>query len=545
MERDNVGATLDELVEWADRALREPPVDTGHAELALQLLSDELGVRDLGQLRTGDLAELLLGVYPEAVEPGHEEDAVVALHHLITFGAETGRLDAGHAAALRQELDDIEPELGGAPEVDLKEAYGLPDRIGPLRLPAEPELAAAARKVAVIERARRLALWCGEGRAVFETVGLGDEDRAAAASELGESEEDIVQLYLLAEDVDFIVPGEEGTQLGEAADVWPDGGDEDVLDIWGRALAAVLAWSLLTDADRAGEGELDFEGAGAWFMPLFLARYRGLPVPAISEMIFDLATPELVADDARARWDAWTAEHGDPAEVLLGRLTELGAVDISDGVTRATPLAVWAMRDELLDSGVEVPLLPPADELSAADLLELALSGMDGELEVEAEAWLARRSGDAAAAELLAAAAEGGAAERTVAAALIRERIGVEAETQLRKALDVPMLRPHAKASLELLLGPHPDFAATEEDGARLLVDEIAGSVHGVAEEDVPTLLGATVPAGYATLFETVWRLDHPDTHRVLTLIGEHHPDKATAKQARRAAHKAAGRTHS
>lgn len=545
MEQDNVGATLDELVQWADKALREPPVDTGHAELALRLLSEELGVHDLAQLRPGHLAELLLGVYQEAVEPGHEADAVVALHHLLTFAGDTGRLTAEDVTALREELDYIEPELGAVADVDLREAYGLPDRIGPLRLPTEPELAEAARRTRVLDRAKRLALWCGEGRATFESVGLGAEDRAAAASELGESEEDIIQLYLLAEDVDFIIPGPEGTQVGEAVDAWPEGSDEDVLDTWDRALAAVLAWSLLTDADRAGEDGLDFEGAGAWFMPLFLSRYRGLPVAAISEMIFELATTELVADDARARWDAWVAEHGEPAEVLLRRLTELGAVEISDGVARATPLAVWAMRDELIESGVEVPLLPPAEELSAADLLELALSGMDGELEAEMEAWLGRRSGDAAAAELLAAAAEGGAPERTIAAGLIRERIGAEAEAQLRKALDVPMLRRHAKASLELLLGPHPDFAATEEDGAWLLVDEIAGSAHGIADEDLPVLLGATVPPEYAALFDTMWRLDHPDTRRVLTLLGEHHPDKAVAKQARKAAYKAADRARS
>ncbi|MBK1788489.1 hypothetical protein [Prauserella cavernicola] len=544
MEQDNVGAVIGELTAWADKADRVPALDLDDAELALQLLSDELGVHDLAQLEPGQLDELLLGIYPEAVEPGHAPAALVALHHLLTFAGETGRLDEAAVAALRGELDEIEPELSDG-EVNLKEAYGLPDRIGPLRLPADDELAATARGIAVLERARELAVWCGDGRATVESVGLDDEDRAAAAAELGRSEEDIVQLYLIAEDIGFIVPGEDGTLVGESVQDFPDGADEDVLELWDQAFAATLAWSLLTDADLAGEEALDFEGAGAWFMPLFLSRHRGLPTPAISEMIFDLATEELVADEARQRWDEWVRVHGDPAEVLLARLTELGAVEVTEGIVRATPLAVAAMREELVESGVDVPVLPPEDEMTAADLIEVGLSGMDGELEVEAEVWLVRRTGDAAAAELLAVAAEGGAAERTVAAGLIRERIGAEAEAQWRAALDVPVLSRHAKASLELLLGPDPEFAASEDDAAWLVVDELAGTVHGVAEGDLPMLLDASFAPQYAPLFERMWRLDHPDAHEVLTLLGTHHPDKATAKRARAAAHKAAGRAGS
>jgi hypothetical protein len=37
-------------------------------------------------------------------------------------------------------------------------------------------------------------------------------------------------------------------------------------------------------------------------------------------------------------------------------------------------------------------------------------------------------------------------------------------------------------------------------------------------------------------------RLDHPDAHAVLTMLGKHSDDKKTAKAARRAAFKAASR---
>jgi hypothetical protein len=42
--------------------------------------------------------------------------------------------------------------------------------------------------------------------------------------------------------------------------------------------------------------------------------------------------------------------------------------------------------------------------------------------------------------------------------------------------------------------------------------------------------------------FEAMARLDHPDAEAVLTMIGKHASDKATAKAARRAAYKASTR---
>jgi hypothetical protein len=46
-------------------------------------------------------------------------------------------------------------------------------------------------------------------------------------------------------------------------------------------------------------------------------------------------------------------------------------------------------------------------------------------------------------------------------------------------------------------------------------------------------------------MFDAISRLPHPDAAAVLTLIGEQHPDKKTAKAARRYAYKAASRLNS
>jgi hypothetical protein len=44
----------------------------------------------------------------------------------------------------------------------------------------------------------------------------------------------------------------------------------------------------------------------------------------------------------------------------------------------------------------------------------------------------------------------------------------------------------------------------------------------------------------HETLFEAMARLDHPDAHSVLTMLGKHSGDKKTAKAARKAAFKSA-----
>jgi hypothetical protein len=57
-------------------------------------------------------------------------------------------LDASGAAGLA----DIKP-YGEEDELDLAEAFGLPDRLPPLRLPEDDELAEAARATVLLNRA--------------------------------------------------------------------------------------------------------------------------------------------------------------------------------------------------------------------------------------------------------------------------------------------------------------------------------------------------------------------------------------------------------
>ncbi|MBB3053487.1 hypothetical protein FHS23_004540 [Prauserella isguenensis] len=573
MNSDDVRLTAVELASYVEDHLADEPefeVDPEVATTALQLLADECGVRELGELGDGDMTRLLLQVYPEARPDDDPNDVVNAVDLLLDFAFDTDRIDEDRHAELLGELDDAETALFGSldrprlaeNEPDLKKLYNLPDRLGPVRLPAEDELAAAARRSPLLARARALAAAVVDGQdlaAAADTAGVSESELptvAELASHLGfvefddaedseDTDSDESDGDGEPEDGDVVVPA-----VGPALDEWPDGDDDDVLTVWGHALNTLLAWSLAADADRAGDETLDFTGTSAWFVPLFLTWRVGLPVRAISDMMADLATDDLSAEDAATAWAAWSAEHGDPAEVLLGRLAELGAVELDDDheaaeaegtVARLTPLAAASLRGELVESGVDVPLLPAPRDMTAGDLMDVLAHGLDGEIEVEAPAWFAARTPVDGARELLAAAAaEGDAPRRADAVTLIRDHAGADAETAWREVLETPRLQPHARLEIAALRGEDTDLSDAEL--AWLAVDTIAGRLGRHEPDVIAAVIEHIIPAGATGPVDTMWRVDHPDTVTVLTAIGEHHPDKPVAKAARKALHKAADR---
>lgn len=459
------------------------------------------------------------------------------------------------------DLDDLAElaDLDGHDELEdgfdddapgLQELLGLPDALPPMRLPPENVLADEARQIPMLAKVKALAEWVGERRPVDELGLLGTDDTVAAATALGLTVPptpvpmtlmpELVRLWELAEMLGFVDIDEEEATPGDLLADWPDGDDDTVLDLWQQALTLVLARSLPLEAELAGEEELDFRGAGAGFMGLFLARDEGVPLSELSELIQDTAVADLDADDADHAWQRWVTSVGEPAGFLYGLLTELGAVTVEDDVVRQTPLGASAVRTELLLEGVDIPLLPPRDEMTAADLVAFATGSTDDEFAVEVEAWRAQRSDEAAAGELLAVAAEGGPSERMVGTALA-SAIGPAAEPALRKALDLPTLRPYAKTLLTELSGAHPDLAPTQSEMAWLMADQLAGSSSEFDEDELPDHVAEVVPPGSVAVFEEMWRLEHPHAHEALTVIGTYHPDKQTAKAARAAAFKISG----
>jgi hypothetical protein len=241
-------------------------------------------------------------------------------------------------------------------------------------------------------------------------------------------------------------------------------------------------------------------------------------------------------------------------------MTEVGAVRISDSgdgdLARLTPLAVAAIRTQLVDAGVEIPLLPPADQMTAAELIATADGATEEEFKAEADAWLSARTPESAAVALLSVAAESDASSRILAVALVIE-LGVSAVPAWRDALDRIELRGYAKAALATLAEGDP--AATDvpagceladDDLAWMLTDALVvdgwDDVDGDAENEPAALaerLRESIPAGReVAAFEMMARVPHPDAANVLTVIGKYHPDKRIAKLARKSAYKAASR---
>jgi hypothetical protein len=627
----------------------DPDADVEELRLVLGLLRDQLSVDDPAELTPADLRVLLLTVYPRKVTVLDAEDAVdtvPALRDLVAFLADTGAITPEAAEELGRELDDLAPRFADAvmdpanwgmarsitramasdgvdfgdqdavdrwiahynersddedpfgddgddledfdlddEDLNLKEAFGLPDRLPPLRLPPEPELAAMSRAAPLLARARRLAEWAAPGRDVTEDVELTAEDTIAAARELGipvpvradtgpealpgmpdppavttmDDVPELARLWDIAFDADFLELDLDGDRMepGVEMDRWPGGTDEEVLEVWSTTLPCVLS-RLESDAntdDRLGE-PLDFADAGwALMVMLFLARGEGMPIREASGIIRQAATDELEPDQAEDAWRAWTQAHGEPVEYLLGMLRELGAVSLPDQpagegggpVARLTPLGTWAVRELLIADGVEIPVLPPTDQMTAADLLAAAEGLDEEEFEAETTAWLELRAPDVAAGELLAAAADGGPAERLLAVGAA-QRLGAAAEPAWRDSLGRPELRPYAKLALtEIADGDPgvtmlPGLEPQPADIAWLLTDTLAATSDD--PDELPQQIRESIPPGQEQqAFDAISLSPHPDAASVLTLIGKHHPDKQIAKAARKSAYKIASRS--
>jgi hypothetical protein len=456
----------------------------------------------------------------------------------------------------------------GAADASFKAAFELPGRLPAIRLPAEAELAAMARRAPLLASAARLARWAGPARGVVAGDALTAADTMAAASELGmpagpdvtsmQDVPELVQLWKLAVGTGFLEAADHGGTLGigAATDRWHDGTDTEALAIWTDALMFTVTYRLDIAAglDPRRGRKLDFYGTGMGVLALlFLARRAGLRVADANAMIRDAATSELSPVQAAKTWTSWARAHGESGDVLLHCLAEIGAVTV-DGeageargpegaVARLTPLGSWAVREQLAGAGVQVPLLPPPAEMTAADLVAAAEGADSDEIAAEADAWLAQRDPDEAARELLDFAAAGDPVERMVAISAA-QRIGPLAVPRWRDALAVRAIRPYAKIALtEIAVGAPgvatlPGTRPEAGDVAWLVTDLLAAAAQALEPADLAIQLGEAVPKGAEEMmFGVMSRLPHPDAARVLAMIGQHHPDEDVAGAARRAAH--------
>jgi hypothetical protein len=463
--------------------------------------------------------------------------------------------------------DDFEYE-----DIDIKDALGLPDALPPIRLLPLAELAAQARTAPLVRQLAALAEWVGkDGREVDEAGDLNADGAAEAAAAVGTGDEDFEFLWEYALSVEWLIFDEEDEDRvvpGETADDWVSDEDARVLAAWASTMAAVLGETLdlygpdLDEDDDEAEVDFDFAGQGmAMGILLFLARREGLTVEEFGEVLWENAAgghdeddEEAHAEIAEARAE-WEEAYGDAARLLLDKLKDIRAVTEDDDLIKLTPLALAALHEQLVEAGVEIPLLPrTAAELSGAELLAMAAGVADAEFELEVEGWTAARGADAAARELLELAAEAEPGERMIAVAAVTS-LGTQAEPAWRNSLAVPQLRAYAKVALAQFSGIEAEgdspvnlpeeLEMTPEDLAWVATDLLTLAID--EEFPDPEYLAVSfreaVPAGREQmLFDGMARSTHPDTVDVLDHLGEHHPDKQIAKAARTAAHKAASR---
>jgi hypothetical protein len=471
-------------------------------------------------------------------------------------------LDFGDGDDVDFEDDDEYDELAPG----LKELFGLPDEMPPMRLPDEAELVVAARSAPMISRMAALATWAGDdGRPVDEDEELPDDAIADAAAAVGVDSDELRYLYEIAYAADWIDldeddDGELRMFAASTAEDWAEShDDEDILMCWDETLEAVLTETLLLPEDDDPEPDIDFEGHGMILVIfMFMLQKAGVTRADIQAIMREGILGEQPLPHVLAYWNEWIEAHGHPADVLLDRLVQLAAVDLpadADGPVYLTSLGLWALRRQLIANDVEIPLLPPAEEMSAVDLLSAA-GGMDeDEFDAETGAWLASRDPLQAARELLTLAAVGEPADRVLATG-IASRVGEAAEPAWRDVLTVPELASYAKVALTALAGGIP--GETDVPGLELAPSDMAWMTTDVLaifcsedeedpaedyEEEIAGQLAATIPPGQeAMVFDLISRGSHPEAVEVLTMIGQHHPDKKVAKEARKCAYKAATR---
>ena len=421
--------------------------------------------------------------------------------------------------------------------IDLEDTFDLPPVLPPVRLPEEAELAARARRSALLADLRALA---DEVRGTTVPTAAVNPVllRLAEEAELVERGEDLA-------------PGEDAGWLDDLAD------DGDALDAWEYAFAAVLDTTLeaADDSDPLVPEDLDLEGYGpALVTRLFLSWRDGVLITELADALKDAATAELEAEEADRQWQEWVDAHGDPLRLLLDQLERLGAVSVTDQAVRLEPLGVKAVRSKLERDDLFVAVLPASDKMTADDLVLVRMHGSDDDLEVELASWADSRGEEQAARELLAFAAAGNAVTRT-AAIMIVSRLGQPAEPAWREALDHVELRCYAKPQLARLAGLDAEgtelpaeLESDRADIAWLIADTFGPFSHfDLGQETLPFDFGELIRRVGELVkpdeaFEAMARLDHPDAEAVLTMIGKHASDKATAKAARRAAYKASTR---
>jgi hypothetical protein len=438
----------------------------------------------------------------------------------------------------------------------LKKAFSLPAKLPAIRLPSSAQLAAMARSAPLMAELAALAGWLGRGgRSVTVDNELSDDDAADAVRRIGIQPQYLPYLFDYALTSRWLVLDDEQDDnqtwvvLGETAWRWADGDDSGALHVWGVVFAAVLARTLDVVASMypPDSRKLKFQGQGVTAaVRLFLARRAGLSLADVSSLVMNGAIGHRPSSRVRRAWDDWVRAHGEPASGLISELAALGAVamaDADDETVRLTPLAVWALREQLRRDRIEIPLLKTTSaQMTAAAIVPFVDGLNDAEGEAEFAVWVGARGPDRAAHELLAFAAFSGPERRLAAVNLVR-RLGRAANPGWHGAMQRRELRGYARMALatEQPAGTRPSARGPDADDLARIAADLLALACGAEDPDpqeIAAQLNQAIPErAQSWIFSLMSQSSHPDVAHVLMVLARYHPDRRIAKEARRAAH--------
>lgn len=389
--------------------------------------------------------------------------------------------------------------------------------------------------------------------------------------------------------------GAEATVVsGAQLEVLTSGSPQDILTLWLDGLDVVFADAtapVLDDlADAVGDdGEIDFESldwdpeAEAEFLEgvlgnLYLltvadggADESPVPLPVLAASMIvpdDMGEPtddilEQVSeammrldDQFRVLEPIGLVSYVPVDEALMtedGQAAESGVPDPSRpvdeddvsryGMVRLTPLGLYGVRSRMLEAGIDAPAIGDLVDKGADALLTGVAHYPELSAQGETMLWLARRIPLDATRELLAASrgTDAGAPLRRLHCQQALSLVGPEAEPAVREVLDDAELGGLARVWLAELGAtdvPPPSEALI----FWLSVDTIAAQLEAGEEPEELQELIEDLVGRHSGFFEAAWRVDHPATPEVLEAMGRLHRDRATAKEARKAAFKARSR---
>ena len=449
-----------------------------------------------------------------------------------------------------------EPDKG----VGLKELFGLGAKLSPVRLLPAAQLAAHARSAPLMRKLEAFGAWLGRGRPLGPENQLLDADATAAADWLGISRAYLPYLWEYAVTAGWFELEDrprgkrKWAVLGDTARRWAEGDDSGALRVWAVVFAAVLSQTLEVAAswDPGAARKLNFEGRGVVVaMMLFLVRRAGLSLADVGDLVMGGTADKRPSSKTRRAWDGWVRKHGDPARLLVNELSALDAVAVAernDGAVGLTPLAVWALREQVMRDGVKVPVLSMRmAEISAPSLVSMADGVEETEFAADFAAWLASRGPERGAEELLEFAGFGRARSRLVAVTLVH-RIGPAAHRAWRDSMRRPELCGYAQIALSVMAAELPRSALPtaiepgSEDLARVAGDllEVDFGKASPDPREIAAKFSQAVPEGAEMwIIDLMSRSPHPQVIKVLTVLGKRHPDWEIAKAARKSARRA------